>query len=103
MALTSDKWFVCQSLMGKGLVRLRLIRAALQIIREADLGEREDQPLRRIEVIPLGPIAIVAQIHVVIIVIALAERDQRNPPTVPAAVLRAVGLRAPDVADRIDA
>lgn len=39
----------------------------------------------------------------VIVMVALAERDQRDPPAVPAGILCAVRLIAPDVADGVDA
>ena len=76
---------------------------ALKVIRQPHLRQGENEPFGRIEVIPLGPVSIIPQEHVVIIVVALAERDEGNPPTITAAVAGAMGLLSPHVANRINA
>ncbi len=52
--------------------------------------------------IPFGAIAIVPEKHVMIVVVSLAERDERDPPTVTAAVPGPVRLRPPHMTDRVD-
>lgn len=82
------------------LVRIGPIR---KISRQTDHIEAEDQPLGGVEVIPLRAVPVIAGIGVVIVVITLAESDQGDQPAVPAAVLSAVRLVSPHMADRIDA
>ena len=53
--------------------------------------------------IPLGAVAIVSEKHVVIVVVALSKRNERDPPAISAAVSGPVRLFSPHMADRIDA
>lgn len=75
----------------------------LKIMRQSHLRQRKDQPFGGIEVIPLGAIAIVPEEHVMIVVVALAERNERYPPTITAAVSSPMGLGPPEMTNRIDA
>src|SRR5205807_4411366 len=63
----------------------------------------KDEPLRRVEIVPAGSVAVIPLIRMMVIVITLAERDERHQPIVPARVRRRVGLFAPEMADGIDA
>ena len=53
--------------------------------------------------IPLGAVAIVSEEHVVIVMVALAKSNKRDPPAISAAVPGAMRLGAPHMTDRIDA
>jgi hypothetical protein len=53
--------------------------------------------------IPLGAVAIVSEKHVMIVVVALSKRNERDPPAISAAVSGPVRLFSPHMADRIDA
>lgn len=52
--------------------------------------------------IPFGAIAIVPEKHVMIVVVSLAKREERYPPTVTAAVTGPMGLISPHMTDRVD-
>ena len=53
--------------------------------------------------IPLGAVAIVSEEHVVIVMVALSKRNERDPPAISAAVPSPMRLSAPHMTDRIDA
>lgn len=75
---------------------------AAQRTGEPDAGKAVDEPFGGIEIIPLRPIPVIALIHVVIIMITLSERDERNPPTVMTGIGSSVRLGPPQVADRVN-
>ncbi len=62
---------------------------------QPDDGQAVDEPLGRVHVVPQGPVAVVSLKGVMVVVVALPQRDQRHPPTVPARVGLAVGLWRP--------
>ena len=55
---------------------------ATKIVGQAEFAQRPNQPFRRIEIIPSNAIAIIALIHMMIVVVTLPKREQRNPPTI---------------------
>jgi hypothetical protein len=85
---------------GRGYdLRLSLVLVSLEIVSQPKFREGKDKPLGGVKVVPLGAITVIAQVRVMVIVITLTEGHERYPPTVPAAVMGAVGLRAPNVTD----
>ena len=86
----------------RALFTSRLRAFPMEVIRQPYQRERIDQPFGRIEIVPFRSFPIVVRIGMVIIVVALAEADERNQPAVPAAVLRAVRLSADHVAQGVD-
>ena len=63
----------------------------------------ENHPFRWVEVIPEGTVAVVALVGVVIVVIPLAERQERDEPAVSTGVRLTMRLASPEMADRVDA
>src|SRR3954447_6168020 len=72
--------------------------------REPELLEPGDHPAARIEprLEPPQPVEGGGRERVVVVVPALAERDQTQQPDVPALVLRTEASTPPEVADRVD-
>ena len=52
---------------------LGVVGGSTQGIGQAEEGEREDQPLRRIEVVPAWAIAVIALIAMVVVMVAFAK------------------------------
>ena len=65
-------------------------------------GQGVNQPFGRVEVIPQGSVPVVAGERVMVIVIALAESQQGDPPTVSTGIILAMRLAPPQMADGID-
>jgi len=74
-----------------------------QLAGQPDDGQPVDEPLGRVDVVPPGPVAVVSLKGMMVVVVALPQRDQRHPPTVPARVRLGVGLAPPQMTDGIDA
>ncbi len=53
--------------------------------------------------VPVGTVSEVGGIHVMVVMIALAECDERDEPAIPAGVGGAVRLPSPQMADGVDA
>lgn len=70
---------------------------------ESDRVESVNEPFRWIEVVPSGSVPIVAWVHMVVVVVALAKCNKRDPPTIPAGIFRAVWLITPNMADGVNA
>src|SRR5687768_9787950 len=51
----------------------------------------------------MRPVSVIALKGVMIIMISLAEGDERHPPTIPARIELPVRLLSPEMADRVDA
>src|SRR3954471_4392708 len=83
---------------------LALGRDADDLRGEAELLEPGDHPAARIEprIEAPQPVEGRGRERVVVVVPALAERDQAQQPDVPALVLRTEAPTAPEVADRVD-
>src|SRR3954451_3652618 len=83
---------------------LALGRNADDLRGEAELLEPRDHPAARIEprLEPPQPVESRGRERMVVVVPALAERDQSQQPDVPALILRPELALAPEVADRVD-
>src|SRR3954449_2432129 len=83
---------------------LALGRDAHDLRREAELLEPGDHPAARIEprLEPPQPVKGGGRERMVVVVPALAERDQGQQPDVAALVLRPELALPPEVADRVD-
>jgi len=79
----------------RDLFHLGCRRGGPQGCGQAHFGECIDDPFGWIKIIPVGPVAIITRVGVMIVVIPLAESDQRDPPVVAAGIRRAMGLSAP--------
>src|SRR5215218_7141027 len=90
--------------LAERLRGLALGRDADDLRREAELLEPRDHPAARIEprLEPAQPVERRARERVVVVVPALAERDQAQQPDVAALILRPEAPAAPEVADRVD-
>ncbi len=89
---------IADCLLGLGLAGL-----PLEVVSQTHLRQGEDQPLRRVEVVPPGSVAVIPKVQVMIFMLALSESHEGNPPTISAAIMSPVRLRPPQVADGIDA
>src|SRR6266849_1834005 len=80
----------------------RFQRGTLQSAREPQLAEGPNEPLRRIELVPAKPVAVVRGKAMMKIVIALAQSDQSGEQAVARRDRRRIGLAPDHVGDRID-
>ena len=74
-----------------------------QFADQAELGEGPDEPLRGIELPRLHAVAVIVLKLVMIVMVALAEGDDRHEPRVAGAAFGRIGTIAEVVAQRIDA
>ena len=73
-----------------------------QVGGQSQYGQRVNCPLGRINIVPAWAVAVIARIGMVIVVVALAEGETGDEPTVAAAVALAMRLRAEHVTEGID-
>ena len=77
----------------------KLSLVALEIVGQSQFRQRIDQPFGRIEMIPLGAVAIVSEEHVMVVMVALSKRNERDPPTVTATITSSMRLLPPHMAN----
>ena len=101
-ALVLQARFDAAELHGEACALDRDRGRAAKLLRDADPGQRADDPLARVPLPPANPVPVVMGELVMEVVVALAVGQDGEPAVVAGAVLVAVGLATEGMRGRID-